>query len=111
MSNLDLLFNGVTNAGEAIKDIFKGTAIAFVKEAKEIKDITPTDRQKDASKVMAKGAMLALAGMGIPTTKSTEDVVAKAIAYGLADLKNAREDKSKFLAQRVIEEIKTQRKD
>lgn len=75
-------------------------------EIKEIKDITPSEEQREKGRVVAVIAIAALSSMGIPIAGVAEPIIAKVFAYGIADLEAGIEDNEKLIVQRVLEELK-----
>lgn len=80
-------------------------------EVKEIKNLVPTEEDREQGKKLAFIAVAALSGMGVPLSAFGTEIIAKAMAYGIRDLKDGLECHEKLIVARIIKEIKEGRQE
>lgn len=89
-----------------IKKLGKSFRLAIKGEVEEIITLKPTQEDFEQGEKLAVLAVSALAAMGIPMAAIGTKIIAKALAYGIRDLKDGIEDRNKLIISRVIEEMK-----
>lgn len=78
-------------------------------EMKEIKKLKPTEDDYRQGERIALVTIMTLTAMGIPMSAFSEEIIAKAAAYALRDLKDGLEYEERLIVKRIVNEIKANR--
>lgn len=78
-------------------------------EIKEIKKLKPTEEDYKQGERIALVTIMTLTAMGIPMSAFSEEIIAKAAAYALRDLKDGLEYEERLIVKRIVNEIKANR--
>lgn len=93
-----------------MKELFKKIKNIFVKpvkeEVKEILDLHPTEQDFAQGKKLATIAAAVMMANGIPMSVNSTELMGKALAYLVRDVKDGIDDHDKLLVSRIVQEIK-----
>lgn len=95
--------NKVTNF---FKRIFRITTNVIKAEGEEILNLKPTEEDYELGDKIAVLAVSAMASCGIPSTLISQKIIAKAVAYGIRNLKEGVKDNDKLIIARIVKEIR-----
>lgn len=75
-------------------------------EIKEVFTLNPTEKDFEQGQKLAVIVVAVLSANGIPMSQSNTELIGKALAYLVRDIKEGVDDKDKLLVSRVVQEIK-----
>ena len=102
MAGEDKEGNKVTNF---FKKVFRITTNVIKAEGEEIVNLKPTEEDYELGDRIAMLAVAAMASCGIPSSLISQKIIAKAVAYGIRNLKEGIMDNDKLFIERIIKEI------
>lgn len=91
-----------------IKKLFKATRVAVKEEIKEIKQLEPTDEDKEQACKLAALCAAAMVAGGLPVGVLATKVLERVLAYGIRDLKDGVADRNKLIIERVFTELRAE---
>lgn len=93
---------------EFVKKLFKATRVAVKEEIKEIRELEPTDEDKEQASKLAALAAAAMVAGGLPVGVLATKVLERVLAYGIRDLKDGVADRNKLIIERVFTELRAE---
>lgn len=89
-----------------LKRMLKGTKLALQDEVKEIKELQIQKEDTTQARVLVKAVKTVASSYGIPIPKELENILIKAMEYGLRDAKDGLRTPEKLLVSRIIHHCK-----